>query len=100
MKPYSSLYPKSKNNEGEVDGPKGDEEMWRAIKQAMEDDTLDRLRHSKDSIPAAPPQKKKATKDKKDKTEKKKDASQKQSEGGEQAGEDDDGEASDGGFFE
>lgn len=80
MKPYSSLYPKSKNKKsddsegadddednvkskgGEIEGPKGDVEMWKAIEQAMEDGTLDRLRHSKDSIPAEPPKKSKKPK--------------------------------------
>ncbi|KAJ4361934.1 18S rRNA maturation protein [Neocucurbitaria cava] len=70
MKPYPSLYPKSKkgksaeaddeddgaNDKGnrEVDGPKGDAEMWRAIEKAMAEGTLNALRYSKDGMPAAP----------------------------------------------
>lgn len=85
MKVYSSLYPKSKKQKNdshddeaeaetehadkkykgdEVDGPKGNVEMWKAVEQAMEEGTLDALRNSKDAIPAAPPKKSKATKDK------------------------------------
>jgi hypothetical protein len=80
MKVYSSLYPKSKNTKSdqhdeegekagsdkidEVDGPKGNMDMWRAVERAMEDDTLNALRNSKDAIPAQPPKKSKATKDK------------------------------------
>ena len=71
MKPYSSLYPKSKskksddsneadeeddkNKSEEIDGPKGDVEMWKAVEQAMEEGTLDKLRYSKDAVPAEPP---------------------------------------------
>lgn len=73
MKPYSSLYPKSKtgkptqtetNEDGpndkstkEIDGPKGDFDMWRTVEKAMEEGTLDALRHSKDGLPAAPAKK-------------------------------------------
>jgi len=80
MKPYSSLYPKSKskknddsdgadeeeddgkNKSEEVDGPKGDVEIWKAVEQAMEEGTLDKLRYSKDAVPAAPPKKSKKPK--------------------------------------
>ncbi|KAH7382259.1 hypothetical protein BKA66DRAFT_418366 [Pyrenochaeta sp. MPI-SDFR-AT-0127] len=70
MKPYSALYPKSKTSKPtetevdedgsndkssrEVDGPKGDVSMWKAVEKAMEEGTLDALRHSKDGMPAAP----------------------------------------------
>jgi hypothetical protein len=81
MKKYSSLYPKSRNRQKgssdeddgetdnkerntEIDGPKGDVEMWKAIEHAMEEGTLDTLRYSKDAVPAAPMQKSKATKEK------------------------------------
>ncbi|CAO2653214.1 Nn.00g026250.m01.CDS01 [Neocucurbitaria sp. VM-36] len=73
MKPYSSLYPKSKNGKSaaaeeeehdandkgnrDVDGPKGDVEMWRAIENAMAEGTLNALRYSKDGMPAAPTKK-------------------------------------------
>jgi len=87
MKPYSSLYPKSKGkksdySEGgdddsdskskkeEVEGPKGDVEMWKAVEQAMEDGTLDKLRHNKDALPTQPPKKVKKPKAKEGKKEK------------------------------
>lgn len=108
MKPYSSLYPKSKKgktddsedaedtgedskNSADQDGPKGDVEMWRAVEQAMEDGTLEKLRYSKDSLPAEPPKKTKKPKIK----EAKKDKMEKKSHAIEQEEED-----SDNGFFE
>lgn len=108
MKPYSSLYPKSKKsktddsedaedtgednkNNAEQDGPKGDVDMWRAIEQAMEDGTLEKLRYSKDALPAEPPKKSKKPKAK----ENKKDKAEKQTHA--VAEEDED---SDNGFFE
>ncbi|KAL6709404.1 hypothetical protein ACN47E_001811 [Coniothyrium glycines] len=70
LKPYSSLYPKSKkakvdeSPDEDVDsqdesrtpenGPKGDTQMWSAIEKAMEEGTLNVLRYSKDDLPAAP----------------------------------------------
>lgn len=67
MKPYAAMYPKSKKersddedsgtqatSRGEVDGPKGDVEMWRAVEAATEEGTLDALRYSKQGLPAAP----------------------------------------------
>ncbi|CBX91735.1 hypothetical protein IAQ61_011031 [Plenodomus lingam] len=70
MKPYSSMYPKSKKDKPagasdddsdaqgksskEVDGPKGDLDMWRKVEVATEEGTLDALRNSKEGIPAAP----------------------------------------------
>lgn len=86
MKPYSSLYPKSKSkkssdseeardtgedskNNAEVDGPKGDVNMWRAVEQAMQDGTLEKLRYSKDAVPAEPPKKSKKPKAKENKKE-------------------------------
>ncbi|KAF2824737.1 hypothetical protein CC86DRAFT_296350 [Ophiobolus disseminans] len=88
IKPYSSLYPKSKgktndDSEGaeddeddskskgeEIDGPKGDVKMWRAVEQAMEEGTLKTLRYSKDAVPAPPPKKIKKPKVKDNKKEK------------------------------
>ncbi|KAH7392100.1 hypothetical protein DE146DRAFT_130877 [Phaeosphaeria sp. MPI-PUGE-AT-0046c] len=87
MKPYSSLYPKSKNrkpedsedaedtgedskNNTEQDGPKGDVDMWKAVEQAMEEGTLEKLRYSKHALPAEPPKKSKKPKAKEDKKEK------------------------------
>jgi hypothetical protein len=75
MKPYASLYPKSKKGKAsdsdeaaeedtddkanrEVDGPKGDLGMWKAVEEAMAEGTLDALRNSKEGMPAAVPQKK------------------------------------------
>lgn len=81
MKPYSSLYPKSKKassktadaedsdetkNKGDdlVDGPKGDVMVWKMVEQAMEEGTLETLRNSKsrEEIPGAPPKKGKSAK--------------------------------------
>jgi hypothetical protein len=76
MKVYSSLYPKSKKEKAtdpdeamdednedktsrEVDGPKGDIDMWKAIEKAMAEGTLDALRNRKEGIPAAAPKKEK-----------------------------------------
>jgi hypothetical protein len=120
MKPYSSLYPKSKpqksdeseegaedsedhKNNGEIDGPKGDVEMWKAVEQAMEDGTLAKLRWSKDAIPAEPPKKSKKPKakdvEKKKSESKAKSANQKTANSASYGGQDE-GEESDGGFFE
>ncbi len=75
MKPYSSLYPKSKKTKAtetddsdeakgksdEIDGPKGDVMVWKMVEQAMEEGTLEALRNSKsrEEIPGAPPKKSK-----------------------------------------
>jgi hypothetical protein len=76
MKVYSSLYPKSKKEKvaesddamdedtedktnREVDGPKGDLEMWKAVEQAMAEGTLDALRNRTEDMPAAVPKKEK-----------------------------------------
>lgn len=81
MKPYSSLYPKSKKSPKtaetddsdeakskpeDVDGPKGDVMVWKMVEQAMEDGTLETLRNSKsrEDIPGAPPKKSKPAKTK------------------------------------
>lgn len=82
MKPYSSLYPKSKKSNPktaetddsdeakskpeEVDGPKGDVVVWNMVEQAMEEGTLETLRNSKsrEEIPGAPPKKSKPAKTK------------------------------------
>lgn len=75
MKPYSSLYPKSKkpgkteddeagNKAEETEGPKGDVMVWKMVEQAMEEGTLEQLRNSKsrEEIPGAPPKKTKPAK--------------------------------------
>ncbi|KAI2482179.1 nuclear protein [Pyrenophora tritici-repentis] len=69
LKNYASLYPKSKKEKSseepedediedksnrEVDGPKGDVEMWRTVEEAMANGTLDALRNSKEAMPTAP----------------------------------------------
>jgi hypothetical protein len=118
MKPYSSLYPKSKNrktsdseeaedtgedskNGAEIDGPKGDVEMWKKVEQAMEDGTLKELRYSKDALPAEPPKKKPKLKEsKKSKPEGKANQSQEKATGSKSYAAQDEDEESDGGFFE
>ncbi|KAF2477012.1 uncharacterized protein BDR25DRAFT_339082 [Lindgomyces ingoldianus] len=73
MKPYSSLYPKSKRENSKSEelageeeagvhrsedveqGPKGDVQMWKAIERAMEEGTLDVLRNSKAGLPVIEP---------------------------------------------
>lgn len=79
MKPYASLYPKSKkekageseeSGEGaaedkpnrEVDGPKGDVAMWKTVEEAMTEGTLDALRNRKEGLPAPAPAKEKKSK--------------------------------------
>lgn len=71
MKPYSSLYPRSKktaetddsdeakSRPEDVDGPKGDVMVWKMVEQAMQDGTLETLRNSKsrEDVPGAPPKK-------------------------------------------
>jgi hypothetical protein len=126
MKPYSSLYPKSKkekateSEEGEgeesdkanreVEGPKGDVDMWKAIEEAMPDESaLKTLRYSKDNMPAPAPKKEKKKQKTTDQASKSKDTKMqaKLAEAknrrerralGVQAQEEDD--ESDGGFFE
>lgn len=117
MKPYSSLYPKSKNSKAEeaqgdgndakdkssdqTDGPKGDVNMWRTVEKAMEEGTLEQLRHSKGDVPAAPPKKDWAAKTKKSKdAEKHKRATQEQSDTSKPPIRREADEDSDGGFFE
>lgn len=121
MKPYSSLYPKSKNQktddaEGaedkeesgkthneEIDGPKGDVEMWKAVERAMEEGTLDKLRYSKDAVPAETPkksQKPKAKEGKKEKVDSKTHSAQQKSVGSKAYAAHDEDDESDGGFFE
>jgi hypothetical protein len=119
MKPYSSLYPKSKNqkaddsedaedtgedvkNNTEIDGPKGDVGMWRAVERAMEEGTLDKLRYSKDAVPAEPPKKikKPKVKENKEKAGSKAYTASGKAAGSKNYAGQDDGEESDGGFFE
>lgn len=77
MKPYSSLYPKTKESKSAdaededsdskdkgsdtIDGPKGDVDTWRAVEKATEENTLKTLRYSNESLPAAVPKKEKKT---------------------------------------
>ncbi|KAH6010377.1 rRNA-processing protein EFG1 [Parastagonospora nodorum] len=117
MKPYSSLYPKSKNkkssdseeaedtgedskNSAEVDGPKGDVNMWKAIEEAMQDGTLEKLRYSKDAVPAEPPKKSKKPKAKDSKKEKSVSKTSHDASASHNYAVQDQDEDSDGGFFE
>jgi hypothetical protein len=122
MKPYSSLYPKSKNqktddsedaeeegeatknNSSEIDGPKGDVDMWRAVEQAMEEGTLEKLRYSKNAVPAEPPKKNKkkpmAKENKNETSDGKTKSTQQKAAGSRSYPVQDEGEESDGGFFE
>jgi hypothetical protein len=66
LRPYVSLYPKKESSEPaessadapsgqkkaseSADGPKGDVDVWKAIEEAMEAGTLDRLRNSKEGV--------------------------------------------------
>ncbi|KAF1829928.1 hypothetical protein BDW02DRAFT_573506 [Decorospora gaudefroyi] len=80
LKPYASLYPKSRkdrtdeSDQGdeedtsesairEVDGPKGDVDMWKTVEEAMAQGTLQALRDRKDDMPAAVPKKEKKNKE-------------------------------------
>ncbi|KAH7082223.1 hypothetical protein FB567DRAFT_562055 [Paraphoma chrysanthemicola] len=120
MKPYSSLYPKSKskknddsegadeeeddrNKSDEIDGPKGDVEMWKAVETAMEEGTLEKLRYSKDAVPGAPTQKSKkpkAKEGKKDTLDGKSKPGQQKSIGSNMYAAQEEDDESDGGFFE
>lgn len=80
MKPYSSLYPKSKKSKAaetdesdeaksktdEIDGPKGDVMVWKMVEEALAEGTLEKLRNSKsrEEIPGALPKKSKTAKTK------------------------------------
>lgn len=80
LKPYASLYPKSKKSKAsdsddaneedvddkanrDVDGPKGDLDMWKSVEVAMAEGTLDALRNRKEDMPALVPKKEKKTKE-------------------------------------
>ena len=62
LKTYVALYPKQQKEDGKEhtaplnDGPKGNVEMWKMVEKAMEEQTLDELRESKEGvkIPGAP----------------------------------------------
>ncbi|KAF2125817.1 hypothetical protein P153DRAFT_324061 [Dothidotthia symphoricarpi CBS 119687] len=112
MKPYSALYPKTKSGKADdaeadgdnakdkssdqADGPKGDVVMWRAVETAMEEGTLEGLRHSKGEVPAAPPKKDWAAKAKKSKDIEK----QKRHDTAKASATREEDEDSEGGFFE
>ncbi|KAJ4360899.1 uncharacterized protein N0V89_001468 [Didymosphaeria variabile] len=82
LKTYVSLYPKGQKEDGKsgdttppTDGPKGDVDMWKTVEKAMEEQTLEELRESREgvTIPGAPESSKakETSKDgKKDKKEK------------------------------
>ena len=106
LKAYVSLYPrqpKDSDKSGDaappVDGPKGDINMWKAVEKAMEDETLEDLRESRDgvSIPGAPARSQPKTAKKNGKPNKTEQSKEKTTDGGAEAGDDD--EDSDDGFF-
>ncbi|KAL5454160.1 hypothetical protein PMIN06_005119 [Paraphaeosphaeria minitans] len=87
LKAYVSLYPKQQKEDSKsgdaappTDGPKGDVTMWKTVKKAIEEQTLEELRESREGviIPGAPENNKaknlkkdaKDTKDTKDTKEK------------------------------
>ncbi|KAF2449981.1 hypothetical protein P171DRAFT_352076 [Karstenula rhodostoma CBS 690.94] len=63
LKAYVSLYPKQQKEDSKSgdavppkDGPKGDVDMWKTVEKAMEEQTLEELRESREgvTIPGAP----------------------------------------------
>jgi hypothetical protein len=48
----------------EVDGPKGDLDMWKAVEEAMAEGTLDALRNRKEDMPGPVPKKEEKKKEK------------------------------------
>jgi hypothetical protein len=63
LKAYVSLYPKQQKEDGKpgdssppTDGPKGDVNMWKTVEKAMEEQTLEELRESREGVivPGAP----------------------------------------------
>lgn len=107
LKTYVSLYPKQQKDGDKssdaaslVEGPKGDVNMWKRVEKAMEDDTLEELRESKEgvTIPGAPTRTQSKTAKKGDTKDKQDHTKQKKTEDRRVAAEDED-EDSDEGFF-
>lgn len=102
LKAYVSLYPKQQKEDSKSGdaappkgGPKGDVNMWKTVEKAMEEQTLEELRESREgvTVPGAPdPNKDKNTK--KDTKEKKA-----KSDGADHAMNNGDAEGSDEDFF-
>ncbi|KAJ4304767.1 hypothetical protein N0V90_000295 [Kalmusia sp. IMI 367209] len=102
LKPYISLFPKQEKSDSSAesrtefpDGPKGDIDMWKTVEKAMEEQTLEALRESRDGVTIpAPPKNNQAQKVKTDQRKAKK------SEDAAKDDEDEDeDEDEDGGFF-
>ena len=89
--------------EAQVDGPKGDVEMWHMVEQAMEEGTLDALRNRKEHV-VRPGSKAntqlKEQKKKKSKTKPHPGIMQQMLKDGRSAANQEDEDDSDGGFFE
>ncbi|KAF2680368.1 hypothetical protein K458DRAFT_373644 [Lentithecium fluviatile CBS 122367] len=112
LRPYVSLFPKAKKDQSTpaesteesstrdrpgaeaVDGPRGDVEMWKAVEDAMEAGTLEKLRNSKEGVTIPGP------KEAVSKSAQGKKATLVQCGPREQAAPKEEDEDSDGGFFE
>ncbi|KAF2020567.1 hypothetical protein BU24DRAFT_445766 [Aaosphaeria arxii CBS 175.79] len=115
LEPYASLYPKGEKGEKdttsnethatlptETDGPKGNKDMWRAIEEAMESNTLNTLRNRKPKKAAIANSKESNKRTDKSNTDKKAKPTTKSKATNDTNDTivEDDGEESDGGFFE
>lgn len=105
LKTYVSLYPKGQKEDGKsgdttppTDGPKGNVDMWKTVEKAMEEQTLEQLRESREgvNIPGAPESSKIKEPKKDGKKDKEKDAKLKSTD---IAMKDEDEEGSDQEFF-
>jgi hypothetical protein len=101
LRPYVSLYPKKEGSmpAESIDGPKGDVDMWKAVEEAMETGTLDRLRNSKEGV-VMPGPKVQAKKKAKGKIVRKGDKGEQNSDHEKIVGPMEEDEGSDGGFFD
>jgi hypothetical protein len=117
LRPYVSLFPNAKKDKSTsaepagdvpagdkqsaelVDGPKGDLEMWKAVEEAMETGTLDRLRNSKEGVVMPRPNVKAQKDGMKGKTQRDHKREQKL-EGPKAVARNEEDEGSDGGFFD
>jgi len=108
LKTYVSLYPKQQKEDGKsgdtppsTDGPKGDVNMWKTVEKAMEEQTLEELRESREgiTIPGAPETSKAKDVNKNGKTDKKEKDVKAKSNGTDVAMKDGDEEDSDEDFF-
>ena len=109
LKTYVSLYPKQQKDGDKSsdaaslpEGPKGDVEMWKRVEKAMEDRALEELRESREgvTIPGAPTRTQPKTTKKAEKKDKQEYAKQKKTQDTRMAaGDQDEDEDSDEGFF-